>query len=58
MDARRREPAAVDIMQRPPRPSTQRLLGVRSLLASLAHGAVMFVVVVLVYAIGSLAISA
>ena len=47
-----REPAAVDIMQRPPRPSTQRLLGVRSLLASLAHGAVMFAVVVLVYAIG------
>jgi Ca2+-transporting ATPase len=48
-----REPAAPGIMQRPPRPPTQRLLGMRSLLGSLAHGAVMFAIVVAVYAMGS-----
>jgi len=47
-----REPAAGDIMRRPPRPPAERLLDVRSLLASLAHGAAMFAVVALVYAIG------
>jgi Ca2+-transporting ATPase len=47
-----REPAAADIMQRPPRPPTQRLLGIGSLLGSLMQGAVMFAVVALVYAIG------
>ena len=48
-----REPAAADIMQRPPRPPMQRLLERRSLLGSLAHGAVMFAIVVAVYAMAT-----
>jgi Ca2+-transporting ATPase len=47
-----REDAAADLMRRPPRPPTQRLLDAHCLFASLAHGAVMFAVVALVYAIG------
>ena len=48
-----REPAATDIMQRPPRPPMQRLLDLRSLLGSLAHGAVMFAIVVAVHAMAT-----
>ena len=47
-----REPAADDIMRRPPRPPRQPLLGLRGLLTSLGHGACMFAVVVVVYALG------
>jgi Ca2+-transporting ATPase len=47
-----REPAAVDIMKRPPRPPAQALMGLRSLLACLGQGAVMFVLVVGIYAWG------
>ena len=46
------ETATDDIMRRPPRPSSERLLGTASLLLSLGHGAVMFLVVVGVYFIG------
>ena len=48
-----REPAAGDIMRRPPRPSGQRLLGVRTLLASLGLGLAMFATVVAAYALGA-----
>jgi len=48
-----REPAAADIMKRPPRPPRQHLLRLRSLLESLAQGAVMFAVVAAIYALGS-----
>jgi Ca2+-transporting ATPase len=37
------EPASRDIMQRPPRPPTERLISARSLAATLLQGAVMFV---------------
>ncbi|WP_159016254.1 cation-translocating P-type ATPase [Cognatiluteimonas profundi] len=47
------ETATDDIMRRPPRPSGERLLGMASLLVSLGHGAVMFLVVAAVYAIGT-----
>ncbi len=47
-----RETATDDIMRRPPRPPGERLLGTASLLVSLGQGAVMFLVVVAVYAIG------
>lgn len=47
-----REPAAAGIMHRPPRPSAQRLLDRRSLLASLALGIIMFLIVVLMYVLG------
>ena len=47
------EPASADIMRKAPRPPAQPLLGVRGLLTSLAQGACMFVVVVLVYALGT-----
>jgi Ca2+-transporting ATPase len=48
-----REPAAADIMQRPPRPPAEPLVGVASLLLSLGHGAVMFASVVIVYLLGT-----
>lgn len=44
-----REPPAPDIMRRPPRPTSQRLLDTRSLLASLGHGGAMFASVAFVY---------
>lgn len=47
-----REPAAANIMQRPPRPPTQSLMGARSLLSSLAQGIVMFTTVVAAYMLG------
>lgn len=47
-----REPAAADIMQRPPRPPGQPLLGGRVILGSLAHGGGMFALVVAIYAFG------
>jgi Ca2+-transporting ATPase len=46
------ETATDDIMRRPPRPRDERLLGTASLLLSLGHGAVMFLVVVAVYFLG------
>ena len=46
------ESATDDIMRRPPRPSTERLLGARSMLGSLVQGGVMFAAVVAVYALG------
>ncbi len=49
-----REPAVAGIMRRPPRPPTQRLLGLRSMSASLAQGAAMFAVVALAYALGNM----
>jgi Ca2+-transporting ATPase len=47
-----REVATGDIMQRPPRPPTEHLLGVGQLFASLGQGAAMFVAVAAVYAFG------
>ena len=47
-----REVATGDIMRRPPRPPTERLLGVGQLFASLAQGAVMFAAVAVMYAVG------
>jgi Ca2+-transporting ATPase len=47
-----RESATDDIMRRRPRPSTQRLLGVRSLFGSIVQGGLMFAAVVAVYALG------
>jgi Ca2+-transporting ATPase len=44
-----REPPAADLMRRPPRPPAQPLLTVSMLLLSLAQGAVVLSVVVLVY---------
>lgn len=49
-----REAAAADLMRRPPRPSNERLVSMRDLLTSLAHGAAMFATVVAAYAIGTL----
>lgn len=48
-----REPAAANLMRLPPRPSTRRLLDARSLLVSLAHGAVMFLSVSAIYAVAT-----
>lgn len=48
-----REPPATDIMRRPPRPPTQRLLTASSLIGSLLQGAAVFASVVAVYALGS-----
>jgi len=47
-----REVATDDIMRRPPRPPTERLLGVGQLFASLGQGAAMFAVVAALYAFG------
>jgi Ca2+-transporting ATPase len=46
-----REPPAAGIMQRPPRPPTERLLG-HQLVVGLAHGTVMLAIVVAVYFMG------
>ncbi|MCF7220366.1 cation-translocating P-type ATPase [Marilutibacter chinensis] len=48
-----REPAAPDLMRRPPRPPGARLLGPRELLVCLAQGTALFAVVVAAYAIGA-----
>ncbi|MFC7301702.1 cation-translocating P-type ATPase [Cognatiluteimonas weifangensis] len=48
-----REPAAADLMRRPPRPQGQRLLDLPSLFGSLGHGAVMFAVVVAIHALAT-----
>ncbi|HWS76758.1 MAG TPA: HAD-IC family P-type ATPase [Thermomonas sp.] len=50
---RESEASGADIMRRPPRPPTARLLGVRSLFANLLRGAAMFAAVAAVYAIAS-----
>lgn len=47
-----REPAAPDVMQRPPRASSLRLLDARTLFGSLAQGLVVFAVVAVVYVLG------
>lgn len=47
-----REAPAADLMRRPPRAPDAPLLGLRGLIASLAHGVVMFAVVAVAYAIG------
>jgi Ca2+-transporting ATPase len=47
-----REVATGDIMRRPPRPPTERLLGVGQLVASLGQGAAMFGAVAALYAVG------
>jgi Ca2+-transporting ATPase len=47
-----REPAAEDVMRRPPRSPTHRLLDLRTLLGSLAQGLVVFVIVAIIYALG------
>ena len=44
--------ASTDVMRRPPRPPTARLLGVRSLIANLLRGGAMFAAVAAVYAMG------
>ncbi|HWI23425.1 MAG TPA: cation transporting ATPase C-terminal domain-containing protein, partial [Lysobacter sp.] len=46
-----REPPAPDLMRRPPRPPAQPLLGIATLLASLAQGAAVFAIVALVHVI-------
>ncbi|MES2859073.1 MAG: cation-translocating P-type ATPase [Pseudomonadota bacterium] len=45
-------PASEDIMRRPPRSPTARLLGVRALMGNLLRGGAMFAAVVAVYATG------
>lgn len=47
-----REPPAADVMQRAPRPRTQRMVDPRMLLASLLQGGVMFAAVAAVLALG------
>lgn len=47
-----REPPAADLMRRPPRAADAPLLGLGGLLASLGHGAAMFGVVLVAYALG------
>jgi Ca2+-transporting ATPase len=47
-----REPAAPDVMQRPPRSPSQRLLDVRTLFGSLGQGLAVFAAVAAVYALG------
>ncbi|KQZ60072.1 MULTISPECIES: cation-translocating P-type ATPase [unclassified Lysobacter] len=47
-----REPASADIMRRPPRPPSQRLLDMPTLLGSLGQGAVVLGAVAAVYFIG------
>jgi len=47
-----REVATDDIMRRPPRPPTERLLGIGQLFASLAQGAAMFAAVAAMYTVG------
>ena len=44
-----REPPAADIMRRPPRLASQRLLDTRSFVASIGHGGAMFASVALIY---------
>lgn len=48
-----REPAAADIMQRPPRPLKEPMLGLDALLGSLVHGLVMFCAIVAIYFLGA-----
>ena len=47
-----REPAAADVMRRPPRPPTRRLLDGRLLIESLGQGLAMFAAVATVYVAG------
>ncbi|MBB1061470.1 cation-translocating P-type ATPase [Marilutibacter spongiae] len=47
-----REPAAPDVMQRPPRPPAQRLLDLRTVVGSLGQGLVVFAAVTAVYVAG------
>jgi Ca2+-transporting ATPase len=47
-----REPAADDVMRRPPRAPSQRLLDLRTLAGSLAQGGVVFAVVAAIYLLG------
>jgi Ca2+-transporting ATPase len=47
-----REPAADDVMRRPPRSPSHRLLDLRTLLGSLAQGLVVFAIVALIYLLG------
>lgn len=48
-----REPAADDVMRRPPRSPTHRLLDLPTLLGSLAQGFVVFVMVAAIYILGN-----
>lgn len=47
-----REPAAADVMQRPPRSPCRRLLDARTLFGSLGQGLVVFAAVAAIYALG------
>lgn len=47
-----REPAAADVMRRPPRSPSQRLLDARTLFGSLGQGLVVFAAVAAIYALG------
>jgi Ca2+-transporting ATPase len=47
-----REPAAADVMRRPPRAPTRRLLDARTLFGSLGQGAAVFAMVAAVYVLG------
>jgi Ca2+-transporting ATPase len=47
-----REPAAPDVMRRPPRPPSQRLLDAPTLLGSLGQGLVVFAMVASIYVLG------
>ncbi|MFC5577934.1 cation-translocating P-type ATPase [Lysobacter niabensis] len=47
-----REPAAPDVMQRPPRSPSRRLLDMRTLFGSLGQGLAVFVAVVAIYVLG------
>ncbi len=50
-----REPAADDLMRRPPRPAAQPLLTLNTMLTSLAQGALIFGAVVVVHGLGAAA---
>lgn len=47
-----REPAAANVMQRPPRPPSQRLLDAQTLFGSLGQGLAVFAAVAAIYALG------
>ena len=47
-----REPAADDVMRRPPRSASHRLLDMRTLLGSLAQGLAVFAIVAVIYVLG------
>lgn len=47
-----REPAAGDVMRRPPRPPAHRLLDLRTLLGGLAQGLVVLAIVAIIYMLG------